>query len=66
MNSYDAKVDTALSALNDSNAANDVSATNRLEAFIHAVEAQRGNHLKEADADLLVRQARKIIAALVN
>ena len=43
---------------------NDVAAINSLEAFINAVEAQRGTKIAEADADDLVAAAQAIIDAL--
>ncbi len=44
-NSLVAKLDSALNALDDTNTANDVAACNSLNAFINAVEAQRGNKI---------------------
>jgi parallel beta-helix repeat protein len=65
-NSLDAKLDAALGALDDINANNDVAAINTLQAFINAVEAQRGNKITEADADDLIDTANNIIVALQN
>lgn len=62
--SLDAKLDTALNALDDANANNDVAATNSLEAFILAVQAQSGNQIPEPDADVLVLKATTIVAQL--
>lgn len=63
-NSLDAKLDAALKALEDVNENNDVAAVNTLQAFINAVEAQRGNHIPEADADAMITAAQQIIAVL--
>lgn len=63
-NSLDAKLDAVLKALEDANEKNDVAAINALNAFINAVEAQRGNKISEADADILIAAALDIIAML--
>jgi parallel beta-helix repeat protein len=63
-NSLDAKLDAAAKALDDVNENNDVAAINTLQAFINAVEAQRGNKIPEADADALIAAAQAIIAML--
>ncbi len=60
-NSLDVKLDAALNALDDVNVNNDVAAINSLEAFVHAVEAQRGKSITETDADELIADARAII-----
>lgn len=60
-NSLDAKLDSALKALEDLNSNNDVAAVNSLEAFINAVEAQRGGKIPEVDADALIASAQAII-----
>lgn len=65
-NSLDAKLDSALSALDDLNENNDVAAINSLQAFINAVEAQRGHKIPEADADDLIAVAQAIIDYLVQ
>jgi parallel beta-helix repeat protein len=65
-NSLDAKLDAALKALDDLNANNDVAAINAIEAFINAVEAQRGDKIAAEDADDLIDTANKIIVALQN
>ncbi len=64
-NSLDAKLDSALNALDDVNENNDVAAINSLQAFINAVEAQRDNKLTDAQADGLVEEAQKIINLLI-
>jgi parallel beta-helix repeat protein len=63
-NSLDAKLDAALGALDDINQNNDVGAINTLQAFIHAVEAQGGDKIEEADANALIVAANQIIAVL--
>lgn len=63
-NSLDAKLDSSMGALDDTNENNDVSAINSLYAFINAVEAQRGNKLSDTDADSLVSAAQAIIDKL--
>ena len=63
-NSLDAKLDAVLKALEDANENNDVAAINALNAFINAVEAQRGNKISEADADILIAAALDIISML--
>jgi len=63
-NSLDAKLETALSALDDVNTNNDVAAINSLNAFINAVEAQRGNKITNEDADMLIAAAQAIIDKL--
>ena len=65
-NSLDAKLDAALNALDDVNQNNDVAAINTLEAFVNAVEAQRGNKIPEADADALIGAAEEIIFLLME
>jgi len=63
-NSLDGKLDAALNALEDVNQNNDVAAINTLEAFINAVEAQRGNKIPEAEADALIADVLQIIDLL--
>jgi len=65
-NSLDAKLDAVLQALDDLNENNDVAAVNALNAFINAVEAQRGNKIPEEDADALIDAAQQIIDLLTN
>lgn len=60
-NSLDAKLDAAMKALDDLNSKNDISAVNSLQAFINAVEAQRGKEITESDADALIAAAQEII-----
>jgi len=63
-NSLDAKLASALEAVDDVNEQNDVSACNRTQAFIKAVEAQRGTQITDADADALIAAAQEIITDL--
>lgn len=63
-NSLDAKLGAALNALDDVNTNNDAAAVNTLEAFINAVEAQRGNAISDPDADGLMQAAVNIINTL--
>jgi probable HAF family extracellular repeat protein len=63
-NSLDAKLDAALDAFEDSVVNNDVAVVNSLNAFINAVNAQRGKAISSVDADALILGARKIIALL--
>lgn len=60
-NGLDAKLDSALKALEDLNENNDVAAVNSLRAFINAVEAQRGKAIPAAAADELIASAQAII-----
>ena len=41
-----------------------MEASNKLNAFIHQVSAQRGKKLTEEEADLLIAEASRIIAAI--
>jgi hypothetical protein len=59
-----AKLDSAVEVLDDVNENNDLSAVNKLQAFINAVEAQRGNQISEDDADSLRAAAQEIIDML--
>ncbi len=62
--SLDAKLEAAQLALTDANDHNNVAAVNVLEAFISAVQAQRGKNISETDA--LVASAQQIIALLTG
>ena len=64
-NSLGAKLNAAIRALDDVNQNNNVAAIETLEAFINAVDAQRGNHITETDADLLIAAAQEIIDLLL-
>jgi hypothetical protein len=63
-NALDAKLQGALAALEAANAAARQDAANKLQAFINAVEAQRGKRLTAAQADQLITSAQEILAAL--
>lgn len=63
-NSLDAKLDSALNALDDINENNNAGAVGSLQALINAVAAQRGHKIPEADADALIAHAQAIIDAL--
>jgi len=64
-NSLDAKLNAALKAIDHLNDNNDVAAINTLQAFIRAVEAQRGNKIPVDDADDLIAAAQQIIDLLM-
>ena len=63
-NSLDTKLDSALKAIDDLNENNDVAAINSLQAFINAVEAQRGKKITNEQADELIAAAQQIINRL--
>jgi hypothetical protein len=63
-NSLDAKLEAAVEALDDMKEGNNVAAVNALQAFINSVEAQRGIHISEADADSLIAAAQAILGQL--
>lgn len=63
-NGLQAKLDTAFKKLDDANPNNDGAATNSLQAFINAVEAQSGKKIPEDDADALIAAAQAIIDIL--
>jgi len=62
--SLHAKLEGALKALADGKANNDVSAINRLNAFINEVEAQRDKKITEEQATALVGKAQAIVDLL--
>ena len=64
-NSLDSKLESVLNALDDINANNDISGVNSLEAFINAVEAQRGKKITDDQADKLTADAQAIIDELM-
>ncbi|QYZ65943.1 MAG: hypothetical protein OI74_07230 [Gammaproteobacteria bacterium (ex Lamellibrachia satsuma)] len=64
--SLDAKLDSAIAALDDMNTDNDVSAVNRLYALISAIEAQRGKKITDTDADLLIAATNAVIEKLLS
>ena len=59
-----AKLDAALNALDDLNSNNDIATSNSLNAFINAVEVQRGSELTDEQANILIESAQAIIAAI--
>lgn len=63
-NALDAKLETALRALDDSNDQNDGAALNSMYAFCNSVSAQRGGKLTEAQADSLLDAANEVINSL--
>jgi hypothetical protein len=65
-NNLNSKLESALKVLDDLNENNDVAAINSLEAFINAVEAQRGKKISEEDADALIEAVQQIIDMLTN
>lgn len=64
-NSLDAKLDAALGALDDINQNNNQAAINSLQAFISAVEAQRGIKITNEQADALIAAAQAIISSIL-
>lgn len=63
-NSLDAKLESALSALDDINENNDIAAINSLNAFINAVEAQSCNQITCEDGTVLIEKAQAVINKL--
>ena len=63
-NALNAKLESALEALDSANEGDDVPACKRLQAFINSVEAQRATHINDTDADELIADAQEIIIAL--
>jgi PKD domain len=63
-NSLDAKLNAAVDALNDLNQHNNTAAVNALQAFMNAVNAQRGTQITDAQADTLIQKVQAIIAYL--
>ena len=64
-NSLDSKLDAVEKSLQDLNENNDQAAINALQAFINAVEAQRGGKISDTDADALIAFAQAIIDLLM-
>jgi hypothetical protein len=60
-NSLDAKLQNVQDAIEAFNADNRNDAINKLNAFINAVEAQRGNQILNEQADYLITEAQKLI-----
>jgi hypothetical protein len=63
-NALDHKLNNLLMALEDANTSNDVSAVNTLYSFIYSVEAQRGKHLTDQQAETLITAAQSVINIL--
>ena len=63
-NSLSSKLENAIKILVDENEENDHAAEKQLNAFINAVEAQRGKKLTEAQADELIYAAQEIINSM--
>lgn len=63
-NSLDHKLNTARRVLDDVNTNNDNSAFNTLYAFIYAIDAQRGIHITNEQADDLINDTINIINGL--
>ena len=59
-----AKLNSALSALEDGNPNNDHVTISKLEDFIDQVDGLSGNQILEADADVLIAAAELIIDLL--
>ena len=63
-NAFDSKLAVVIQALDDSRNQNDAAAINGLNAFMNAVNAQRGVWLTDSQADGLLSSARAIAQAL--
>lgn len=63
-NALDAKTQTIERVINDLNQQNNVAAINSLTAFTYFVQAQRGNQIDEADADMLIAAALAVISSI--
>jgi hypothetical protein len=63
-NSLDSKLDAALSVLIDLNLNSDGAACNSLQAFISAVQAQRGKKITNVQSDQLIASAQQIKSML--
>ena len=63
-NALDHKLETIQRALEDSNSNNDASIFNLIYTFIYSVEAQRGKHILDEQADALIAAAYAIIDSL--
>ena len=63
-NSFDAKLRTALEALDDAKAGNNPSVCNRIQAFVNEVAAQNGNSLTGSQAAQLTSMAGQIQTSL--
>jgi hypothetical protein len=63
-NSLVSKLTGALNKLNDNNPNNDGAAVNMIEAFLEAVNAQRGKKIPEDVADRMLTEAHTILDLL--
>jgi PKD repeat protein len=63
-NSLDSKLQNAFDALEAANAQQRQDADNKMQAFIQAVEGQRGKEITSAQADQLIALAQRILAVL--
>jgi hypothetical protein len=65
-NSLGSKLNNIRNALASANAGQRNAAVNKLQAFINEVEAQRGKKMTDAQADILVAEANRILAILTQ
>ncbi|MEX6502606.1 hypothetical protein [Pseudomonas zhanjiangensis] len=65
-NSLDAKLSSALNALDDTNESNNAGAINALKAFINTVQAQSEKQLTIEEAEALTQSALQLIEILAN
>lgn len=65
-NALDSKLENSIQALEDANVNNDGAAMNMLYAFISNVNAQRGTHITDEQADILVSDAQVIVDLLTQ
>ena len=64
-NSLNHKLNAAIKSLDDINQQNDLMALNLFQAFINAVNAQRGNMITGEQADILTEKAQEIINQII-
>jgi len=64
INSLMSKLAATQAKIADGNTDNDSAALSMLNAFLNAVEAQRGKKITDAEADLLVQQAQEIMLVI--
>lgn len=63
-NALDAKLENAIQSIEAANNNHIVAAINKVQSFLNHVDAQRGKHLTEEQADVLTSQAQEIIGTL--
>ncbi len=63
-NTLNATLEGALNAVADPNAHSEAAAIDGVSAFMRQVERQRGHHLPDAVADMLISAAQEIVSAL--